>query len=139
MADIVEISAATYIPGINQIGDIVDVYDDGIIDPNSQGYKNFNIRSLPGFTKAEVQIIIDSRLPSIQNKMYWQDQNSDWIEVKKIPKYATNISNLSAEDLMALSGTEASKETKQNILNTIQENITSQPENNETKLTTEAK
>ncbi len=66
MAQLILIDIGTLNPGKNILGDLVDIYDSGKIDPNSSGYKTFRVVELPQYTGEELKTYIGSQLSKTQ-------------------------------------------------------------------------
>lgn len=91
MAQVVLIDTGTYKDGINNIGDVVAIHEDGIIG-GGVGYATFKVITIPG-TKAEIDALLNAKLPiikSLEDGDYWQD-GEDWKKIEEYPKYAVNI------------------------------------------------
>lgn len=106
MADIVLIAEGTYREGLNNIGDVVEVQEDGIIT-GGVGYANFTVINIPG-TKAEVEALLNAKIPeqkrcfrSKANADEWSDEppeeaefwndNGTWRKIEVRPKYQINV------------------------------------------------
>lgn len=105
MAQVVLIAEGTYKEGINNIGDVVGIHEDGTIG-GGIGYATFKVLQVPG-TKAEIEALLNSRLPIIkrcfrmsaanewqkkppEEAEFWQD-GTDWKKIETRPKYQINI------------------------------------------------
>jgi len=108
MADIVLIAEGTYREGLNNIGDVVEVQEDGIIT-GGVGYANFTVINIPG-TKAEVEAILNSKIPAQkrcfrtntaagvwgdeppEEAEFWFDTTTrEWKKIESYPKYPRRL------------------------------------------------
>lgn len=143
MAQIVRIAAGTYRPGINSLGDIVEVQEDNVV--LGPAYASFDVTHVPG-TKEEVESVIRSVLPQIkrvfkskaganewtdecpEEKEVWND-NGTWRGIEKHPKYQLNL--LLTNDVKAsLTNPATQKEERDFLLqNGSMSNVKAKPEN----------
>jgi len=130
MADVVLIAEGTYKEGINNIGDVVEIQEDGIIG-GGVGYANFTVINIPG-TKAEVEALLNAKIPeqkrcfrSKANADEWSDEppeeaefwndNGTWRKIEVSPKFQRNVS-LDAELADALKNEALTDEYKLSLL-----------------------
>lgn len=106
MADLVLIAEGTYKPGLNNIGDIVSVHDDGRVG-GGVGYESFKIVNVPGTAK-EVLDRLNAELPQTkmcfrtkQDADVWGDEppeeaefwldGTKWKKIEVRPSYLLNL------------------------------------------------
>lgn len=106
MADLVLIAKGTYKEGVNNIGDIVSVHDDGRVS-GGVGYENFKVVNIPGTAK-EVLDRLNAELPQTkmcfrtkQDAGVWGDEPPEeaefwldgkvWKKIEVRPKYQLNL------------------------------------------------
>lgn len=148
MADIISIAIGTYRPGINKIGDIVDVLEDGKFKDNS-----FTIQRVQGMSVEEVKAELNKRVPekntcfrldASQNtwtfdrpeeKQVWQDPiDSKWKDLKVDPKYSVSMAGIVKKDLTILEDKAAKKDDKIIILGKTVDRVSDEPTNKETTI-----
>lgn len=143
MSRIVVIDEATQRPGINELGDVIEIQEDGWVF--SPAYGTFKIIDAPGFTKAETESIFASKryeknqiykttakkdewsFTEPEMKLVWKD-GADWKEVIKKP-YRLNNLNLSELGRTALANDKIDKFTRQAVLEKATDPISRYPEN----------
>jgi hypothetical protein len=152
MADIICIDTGTYREGINKLGDIVDVLEDG--NASGAAYSSFNVVRVEGMTVKEVKAEIAKKTPKTaiahrlnaakniwsfeqpEEKSVWQDPlDSKWKELSVNPKYKVSISGLKAADLVSLKSKDTSKEVKTTILGKLIDRISAETDNKATEMT----
>ena len=69
MANIVCIAPGTYREGLNNLGDIVDIFDDDIV--LGPACKTFEIIHVVGMTKAEVLVELGLSVPEVEIIEEW--------------------------------------------------------------------
>ena len=86
-AQIVCIAEGTARPGVNNIGDIVSIYDDGHIDPNGIGYAHMTVYQVKG-TVEEVRAELAKKLPDTSKL-----SNTEIEKRLSTPKYQHKVVN----------------------------------------------
>ena len=106
MADLVLIAEGTYKPGLNNIGDVVSVHDDGRVG-GGVGYEGFTVVNVPGTAK-EVLDRLNAEVPEQkrcfrtktdagvwgdeppEEAYFWLD-GTEWKKIEVRPKYQLNL------------------------------------------------
>lgn len=91
MAQLILIDTGILRASVSAIGDLVDIFESGTIDPDSTGYQHYKVIELPQFTAAEIKSFINSRMVNLDRDQY-------------VSKYKVNIdiTNLNATELLTL-------------------------------------
>lgn len=141
MAKIVTIDTGTHNPVVNEIGDIVSIYDDNV--SLGVAYATFKIINLPGLSVTEAEAALGNRAPNMK-RIYksvtvsgewsfeepdqsdsWQDVNGRWFLVNKTPKYTQSITTSMIDSLTKAK----TKVELNNILTTVEQKITTETSN----------
>ena len=100
-------------------GDMISYYDDGIINPNSVGYRDCRVIHVPytkkqldnffSSIKAKVRTTVDSRAEC-------EISPSVWINIKKKAQYLINLDHITDEDIQKLKQSNLTLQQKTTLL-----------------------
>ena len=134
MAQLVCIAAGTCRPGINEIGDVVDVHDDDVL-LNGTGYMHFEVLQVYNLTGSEVRAKYEARSPKgryneKEDRWEWLNPvDGKWYVLKRQPKYKFSTSTLSVADKVILSSGLSSDSQINAMLDKCTEKISADPDN----------
>lgn len=141
MVQLLCISAKTFKEGVNQIGDIVGIFEDSHTFSPTE-YAVFDIGLVPNITRDE--FISNLKSPELQDiktedgvlvKMWRNAPSESWKELVKIPKYMWTTAGLTEEHKEIFQSAAISKEVKLEMLGQLGNNYSYMPENRAKKLT----
>jgi len=139
MAQLLLISAETFKDGVNQIGDIVGIFDDSHVFTPTE-HIMFVIGYVPNITRDE--LISSLKFPELQEvktedtsiKMWRNSPNEPWKKLEKEPKYMWTTAGLTEEQKTAFQSSAISKEVKLAMIGQLGNNYSYIPENRAKKL-----
>ena len=104
---------------LSEIGDIVSVYDDGTIDPDSIGYTGFRVIHIP-YTRQQVEKFFDSIRDKmrelIQDELEYEVSPGVWQKIKAKAKYLVNLNDITDADITKLKGADLTLQQKTALL-----------------------
>lgn len=135
MAQIVCISDKTVRPGIQEVGDIVEVQDDNV-QLTGSGYECFRVIKVPGISAKQVRNKLATLTPTLDTQeingvfiTYWYDQDT-WRKLVNRPKFLHNIKNITLADTEQLANTTLSDSARLSVLEVVHtDKITVDPAN----------
>lgn len=150
MAKVVMINAQSYRPGVNEIGDIIEIQDDDVIT-GGMGYATFQVIAIQNLTAAEIRAKLGESWPvrmriseeettgdEVAGRYWWNITESKWYLIENQRKYAYSVAGLSSEQLITLQNPATSAEDKLNVIATIPATFSTLTENNTTTIDREA-
>lgn len=141
MAQLLLISKVTFKDGVNQIGDIVGIFEDSHRFSSAE-HAVFTIVSVPNLTRDE--LLANLKTPEIQEiedseknkiKMWRNSPDEPWKKLETQPKYPWTTAGLTQEQADIFQNPAVSKEVKIAALRQLGNNTSYQAENRATKVT----
>lgn len=138
------IDEGTYKEGINNIGDVVEIYNNPAL-PSGVGYENFKCVEIPYMTAEQVRDVFTNKMPEMKRAWkskakadewgfdqpeeaeFWKD-GDDWKQIVDSPKYQINVSDVKTIESSLTAAKDLTERTSA-ILDNITANVATDTDN----------